>query len=513
MASRETTPDGGSAPSAPVRRAAAVAALAEEPTTGLFPAPAPSATPSAGPDPDSDSDSEPDGASSTAVATVSGRTAAPSSSAASSESAAAPVTPTPTSSTAPAASATASTTAAAPATGSRGGEPAETNASGAGAADGAARTRAGTMAAVRARFATATRTAGPGSGAGANSEGTPPGRPNKPLIAAAVLGGLVLVAVPFLISGSDEKPRKSAAGNASDGNPMNPDGVGPGLVPGEERLAVPGGAKGGTARPGAGAGGAGGVRFGNGPVPAAGLGPVAGPRDGGIAPPSGNGAAKPGGTTTPGKAPGTPTGKAAAKPEQKPPAAPGGKTPPKSNPAKQTPAAPPPAPPAAATYSHLIGLGCDTPGFATGDYYVDKNEGWLKHWGSTKSHGCNGLFYSLPMSGSSTSDGIWAQWKFTTGRVEKGLCSVEVFIPDVGDNDYVGGTPAHYTVYRAFAQKSSNRLGTFTINQPSRRGQWVPAGTYRISGGKISVVLDNRGSGADNRHAAAAPVRVDCTAS
>ncbi|QCS09587.1 hypothetical protein CRV15_28460 (plasmid) [Streptomyces clavuligerus] len=383
-------------------------------------------------------------------------------------------------------------------------------------------TRAGTLSAVRARLATAARASGPGSGRNEDSGETPPGRPNKPLIAAAVLGGLVLVAVPFLVSGSDEEKPRSSVAEGPGGSPMDPDSIGQGLVPGEERVAAPGAAKGAPARPGAAPAGAprpGGPPALTAPGP---LGPVPGPQDGGLPVPgtgTGAGAPKPGGAPAD-EAPGAPDrktpGTRAPAPDKKPPAKPAEPakpaTPKPAKPAKPAPAVPPPAP-APATFSHLIGLGCDTPGFATGDWYVDKNEGWLKHWGSTKSHGCNGLFYSMPMSGSSTSDGIWAQWKFYTGKVQKGLCAVEVFIPDVGNNDYVGGTPAHYTVYQAFSQKAKNVVGTFRINQPSRLGQWVSAGTYRIGGNKISVVLDNRGSGADNRHAAAGPVRVNCTAS
>ncbi|MEU3603085.1 hypothetical protein ABZ714_30900 [Streptomyces sp. NPDC006798] len=551
MASRETTPDGGSGPGTSVRRAAAVAAPAQEPATGLFPAPA--TTPATAPASTSASAStsteaerpstgtgtgtgtgrkvvDPDGTSSAAVPTTSGVTAAP---AASTASPTTPTTPTrsaasaETPSTVPAPAPPGAVTAgasAAPGTTTSGGS------EGAARAGGATGTRAGAMSAVRARLATAARAAGPGSGAGSggNAEGSEPGRPNKPLIAAAVLCGLALVAVPFLISDSEEKPRKAAAKGA-DGSPMNTDPLGQGLVPGEERLAVPGGAKGGPAVPGK-SGAAGGRGPGTGPARGPGLaglsglpglGPVAGPQDGGIALPPGSAGGPASGGGPAAKAPAAPgkkspatnpgTGSAGTKnPGTKTPTAPATKTPAKSNPPKTSPTTPPAAP---ATYSHLIGLGCNTPGFATGDWYEDKKEGWLKHWGSTKGNGCNGLFYSMPMSGSSKSDGIWAQWKFSTGKVEKGLCAVRVYIPNVGDNDYVGGTPAHYTVYRAFTQKSSNQIGTFRINQPSRLGQWVDAGTYRISGGKISVVLDNRGSGADNRHAAAAPVRVDCTAS
>ncbi|MER6094557.1 hypothetical protein ABT154_01545 [Streptomyces sp. NPDC001728] len=334
------------------------------------------------------------------------------------------------------------------------------------------------------------------------------------MIAAAVLGGLVLIGVPFLVSGPDDEPRSSAAG-APPGSSMHPGGPGPGIVPSEQQLAAPGTdrGKGKSGAPVKGPGPDGGT--------GKGLGPIGGIHEPGTGVTYGTGGS---GTSQGPRSPGT--GRRTA-----PPAAGGGTggtaptqggggtkatTPPATKaPPKNQPAAPPPATtaPKPVTYAHLIGLGCGTPGFAVGDMYTDGKEGWLKNWGSTKSYGCNGLFYSMPMSGSSRSDGIWAQWKFTTGSVTKGTCAVQVFIPNVRDMAYVGGTPAHYTVYRAFTQSSTNTIGSFEINQPSHLGQWVSAGRFPVSNNKISVVLDNRGSGADNRHAAAAQVRVDCTAS
>ncbi|MFE5792133.1 hypothetical protein ACFQ8C_06070 [Streptomyces sp. NPDC056503] len=335
------------------------------------------------------------------------------------------------------------------------------------------------------------------------------------MIAAAVLGGLVLIGVPFLVSGPDDRPR-SAAAAAPPGSSMHPGGPGPGIVPSEQQLAAPGAGKGkGKSEApvkapgpdggrGKGLGPIGGihesgtdVRDGNGGTGRRTAPPVQGRGTGGTTPAQGRGTggtapAQDGGET---KATTPPTTKA---PVQNP------------APTTQPPVTTAPRP---ATYAHLIGLGCETPGFAVGDMYTDGKEGWLKDWRSTKSYGCNGLFYSMPMSGSSRSDGIWAQWKFTTGSVTKGTCAVQVFIPNVRDLSYVGGSPAHYTVYRSFTQSSANSVGSFEINQASHLGQWVSAGRFPVSDNKISVVLDNRGSGADNRHAAAAPVRVDCTAS
>ncbi|MFJ8229832.1 hypothetical protein ACIQ9E_07705 [Streptomyces sp. NPDC094448] len=512
MAPRETTPDGGNTPDTSVRRAAAVAPLAQEPAAGLFPtatataaaaaavaatpdAPAPAAAPPAAGEPGSS-------AARSAAAPAAGE----------------PAAGVPTVSGAPAASGTTAAASAPAPAAAAGAEPGTRAAAG---------SRTGAVSAVRARLATATRAAGPGSGSGSGTgtgaDGTPPGRPNKPLIAAAALGGLVLIAVPFLISEtseSDEK-RKPAVAEGPRGSLMNPDGSDPGLVPGEERLDAPGSVKGSPARRGVtpAAGGTSGAAGGGSPA----LAPVPGPQEAGAPLPGAAGSAGTGTAVGPAtgtggkKAPAAPAAAVnpkapATTPAKKPPAVPGTKAPATNTPSKSGPAAKPPAP-AAVTYSHLIGPGCDTPGFAAGGRYDSKGKDrWRGSRGSTTGYGCSGFYFSVPMSDRSTDDS-WAQWKFTTGKVTKGVCAVQVYIPNVRNITYVGGSPAYYTVYRAFTQKSSNVLGTFSLNQTSHLGGWVNAGSYRISGGKISVVLGNRGSDSGNRHAAAAPVRVSCTAS
>ncbi|MGV9316937.1 hypothetical protein ACWDR0_32880 [Streptomyces sp. NPDC003691] len=530
MASRETNPDGGNAPDTSVRRAAAVPGLAQEPTTGLFPAGAAVAA-AAAPAPAAAPETAASAATGAAAAGSTGATGSSSGStgsgAAVGRPAAAPAAEEETTTAVPTVSgaASGSATPAAPETTATA-TPAASTAAPAAATGGAAaaRTRTGAVSAVRARIATATRSAGPGSGAGAGAgaDGTPPGRPNKPLIAAAALGGLVLIAVPFLISGSDEEKRKPVVAEGPAGSLMDPDSDDPGLVPGEEKIQAPGAAKGVAGSKGVTpATGTTGARAG-GPGP---LTPVPGPQEAGAPLPGVAGGTGTGGAAGPGagtgtggqKAPGTPAGagnpKSPAGPAKQPPAAPGTKTPPVKTPTKSTPAAKPPPPPAPATYSHLVGPGCDTPGFAaTGRYDKKGKDRWRGGRGSTTGYGCNGFYFSVPNSDRSTDDST-AQWKFSTGKVTKGVCSVQVYIPNVKDITRVGGNPAYYTVYRAFTPKSGNVLGTFSIRQTSHLGNWVNAGSYAISGGKLSVVLGNRGSDTGGRHAAAAPVRINCTAS
>ncbi|WP_167828434.1 hypothetical protein, partial [Streptomyces palmae] len=387
--------------------------------------------------------------------------------------------------------------------------PAKTSSTGtAPAAAPQARTAAAAATATAAEAAQATRTAAESTAearlaaaadsapAGRRTAVLPLGRPKKPMIAAAVLGGLVLVGVPFLVSGPDHKSQNSSTERPA-GSRLNPDGSGDGLIPGEQRVAATGPAKGKGGEKGER------QRHGKGGGPG-GTGTAHDGSDLGGIHESGTTSGKDGSRTGSSKEkdPGKESDKKTT----------GSDAPAQDQPTSPTKKAPPAQGQAPVTYSHLIGPGCNTPGFAVGDMYTDGDEGWRGSRGSTTGYGCSGFYYSMPMSGANYSDGIWAQWKFTTGSVEKGTCSVQVYIPNVRDLSYVGGTPAHYTVYKYFAQSSSNKVGSFEINQPAHLGQWVSAGTFPISANKISVVLDNRGSGADNRHAAAAPVRVECKA-
>lgn len=319
----------------------------------------------------------------------------------------------------------------------------------------------------------------------------PLGRPGKPLIAAAVAGGLVLVGVPFLISGlsgsGDDTSPPSALAPA--GSRMGPDGSGPGFVPGRQN--APGDK-----------------------LPKSDGKPSAGSGTGG----SGTGRAATGGVHEAGtKSLATGTGEVAKDAKAGKHAAPSAS---KSSAAKDSSGKPADKPvssqqerAAAVTYSHFIGPGCDTPGFATSDQWRDSNRGWRGSSGSQTSYGCSGFYYSVPLSDSTTKSTGYAQWKFPTGSVTKGTCQVSVYIPNVKDLSYVGGNPAHYAVHRYFQAKPSTQIDTFEIDQPSHLGQWINAGTFPVSTGKISIVLDNRGKTSGNRHAAAAPIKVKCTAS
>lgn len=68
-----------------------------------------------------------------------------------------------------------------------------------------------------------------GAGANSHAEGEPPGRrPKKPMLAAAAIAGAILIAVPFLVAGQDDRePERTRTQNAA------------GTVLGSERSAVP----------------------------------------------------------------------------------------------------------------------------------------------------------------------------------------------------------------------------------------------------------------------------------
>ncbi|MFE9850493.1 hypothetical protein ACFYPN_17000 [Streptomyces sp. NPDC005576] len=483
MATSESAAAGAQSgtPGSPVPRAAAVTVLAEEPSTGLFPA-----KPAAG--------AAPAPAAGGTPATVSG-SAAPAATEGGGRSGMEE----------PLRAAAEEQPGAGTETEER--PEAETEpeaAPAAGSAVPAAATAAATSTAASAKSATAKATAAATGGAtGTRRTGVLPlGRPGKPLIAAAVAGGLVLVGVPFLISGLSGSGDNSSTPTALTpaGSRMGPDGSGPGFVPGRQnapgdnRQKSDGKPAAGSA---AGSSGTGGSGTGGAATDALHETGTKGLPAGSTAKPRSTGTESTGTEST---GSGKDTGSAPAD------------APAATQDSAAKPVAPPQKPVAAVTYSHFIGPGCDTPGFATSDQYRDGLKGWVGSTGSQTSYGCSGFYYSVPLSNSTTTSTGYAQWKFPTGSVTNGTCQVSVYIPNVKDISRVGGNPAHYAVHRYFQAKPSTQIGSFDIDQPSHLGQWINAGTFPVSTGKISVVLENRGKTSGNRHAAAAPVKVNCTA-
>lgn len=137
-------------------------------------------------------------------------------------------------------------------------------------------------------------------------------------------------------------------------------------------------------------------------------------------------------------------------------------------------------------------------------------------WGTNSAggftgSGCNGKYWSVPMSGDANKDdgSNWVRWTFNVSSV--GSCDIAVYVPDNGNVQQVGGNPTYYTV-----NNGNGGIGSFSISQVNSTGQWVDEGRFPYSG-SLSVTMHSRGqdwnnSGKTNAHHAADAVRATCTA-
>ncbi|MER5963499.1 hypothetical protein [Streptomyces sp. NPDC002057] len=356
----------------------------------------------------------------------------------------------------------------------------------------------------------------------------PAKRLSKPMIAAAATSGVVLMGVPLLFSqlgggsGPGPVPPRPTGYNQADGGS---DGFVPGVDTPEKGSSLPG-----AAAPGAATGGHGG-----GPEPAnnplaksaAGLGAGAGVGSVGLGPSAtqspgtggGSGDSRPSAGQTPG------TGRTSAPGGSRPTSGPttGARPSPTPTRSRETVSTPQktPAPPAKAQYSAVAGPACAGSGasFSYNGWYTDGKEGWQRYGsGGYVGSGCNGGFFSLPMSGSASKDaGHSLRWTFRTGAVTSGTCQVSVHIPNNSDIKAVGGKPSYYTVH-AGATGNDPILRSFTVNQASSRGLWISAGGVSVTRGLLTVKLHDRGvdwSGSKRTYAhhAGDAARVQCTSS
>lgn len=113
-----------------------------------------------------------------------------------------------------------------------------------GTAPGAASTGTTTSSAARSSAAAATRSGearGEAAGQAAAGGETPSRRPSKPMLAAAGLGGTILIGIPFLFMAlpGDDKPASSASQLSSDS--LSPDDTNAGGPPGRYAPAAPSG--------------------------------------------------------------------------------------------------------------------------------------------------------------------------------------------------------------------------------------------------------------------------------
>ncbi|MFE3501150.1 hypothetical protein [Kitasatospora sp. NPDC059160] len=347
----------------------------------------------------------------------------------------------------------------------------------------------------------------------------------KPMVAAAVIAGLVLVGVPLGIAGfggdgpgtpgADGPPPAGFSAPDGGGNGYVPGADAPGNPPGDQPLqpgqpaepgqpgqpagaqpgegaVVPAAAAAGAALPGIAAG------QGTPGTDHAAAGAPAAPQGGGqnTAQNSGQGAGQ-------GAGQGSGQGGGAPQTQPQPPAKAQQPAPP---PDKPTQPAPPPAP----IYHGVAGPGCGgSTSMQQNGWYDDGQKGWRKNSGGYSGDGCSGGFTSMPMSGAANKDDSSNSvvWTFNTGSLTTGSCRLSVYVPNNGDIKAVGGAPTYYTVQGQ----------SFNVNQTSSRGQWVPAGTFPLSGGRIAVVMHSRGqdwvgdSVKTYAHHAASAVKADCT--
>ncbi|MFD9335099.1 hypothetical protein ACFWBF_11940 [Streptomyces sp. NPDC060028] len=354
----------------------------------------------------------------------------------------------------------------------------------------------------------ATATA-PESAAGGASTGQGVGRIPKPVVAAALVGGLVLVGLPLVLSqlggggpahGPDAPPpagmNRPAGGPEGfvpgfddRGNPVPPQGLQAGAPsPGQNDPNSAGGTQGGlpNAENAAGAG-------------QGGTSAQGGPGSPGGAGSNGSGGSGGSGSGTSG---GAGNGASGGGGDGRPPAA-------------------DPAPPAAAkTYQAVAGAGCQGSGtgYSQNGWFDDGQAGWKTYGsGGWNGDGCKGSFTAIPMSGAAGKDnGNYALWTFRTGPVSSGRCKVSVYVPNSKDIKAVGGNPAYYTVQNSLSP-GSGTIDSFTINQHSNYGSWVNGGTYDVRNGQLAVKLHDRGQDwvgntETYAHNAASAVRVSCTA-
>ncbi|MFJ9443421.1 hypothetical protein ACIRRH_16340 [Kitasatospora sp. NPDC101235] len=362
-------------------------------------------------------------------------------------------------------------------------------------------------------------------GEGAVDPGPRPGRVSRPMIAAAVAVGLVLVGTSVVVTriGGNDPKRGPAQADVPPGYGQGGGDGGNGYVPGFDEHggtaggAAPDGQPGlpipltdGSAAPsqgdqaasapnGTGAGGAGTAA-----------------RPGGVANPAAGGGSSIGGADRSQGGSGSVAGGSAAGGAGGGGANPAPSQPAPNQPAPNHPAPQQPAPPAAAKppapVTVIAGPYCTGGGvYKTNGWFDQGAKGWRNNSGGYSGDGCNGTYASMPMSGDANKDdsGNSVVWTFTVDKVAS--CTLSVYIPASGDVKQVGGNPSYYTV-----QSGGGQVGSFSINQTASRGSWVNQGPFSYRG-PISVTLHSRGldwSGSTETYAhhAAGAVRATCTA-
>ncbi|GAB3141983.1 hypothetical protein GCM10027290_15600 [Micromonospora sonneratiae] len=169
------------------------------------------------------------------------------------------------------------------------------------------------------------------------------------------------------------------------------------------------------------------------------------------------------------------------------------------------------------TFTEVGGYHCSataTRGFRHSGWYKDGKEGWYAVGsGGWASNGCEGHYAAMPMSGAKSKDdsGVYGEWWFAVGTASR-TCAISTYVPTTTDDRNVAGNPATYQVRDT---EGGPVRATYTINQRTNRGRWVASGTYAVTGGRIVIRSVNRGidwddSGPTLEHIAVAQIRVTC---
>jgi hypothetical protein len=144
------------------------------------------------------------------------------------------------------------------------------------------------------------------------------------------------------------------------------------------------------------------------------------------------------------------------------------------------------------TVSLVTGPGC--PGLAGGGYSA-QGSGASSGWGGNGSggwggDGCNASMQSMPMTGDAANGANRAVWSFGSGTAGFASCAVSVYVPWDGKATDTGGTAAEYQVSEGAADTT---VASFTVNQNTTHGQWVPLGTVNVAGATVKLRLLDHG--------------------
>jgi hypothetical protein len=223
--------------------------------------------------------------------------------------------------------------------------------------------------------------------------------------------------------------------------------------------------------------------------------------------------------------PNTPVQQPAAGPAAQAPAVPA--SPAAQQPQQGAPNAPAaqPAAPAKPTYTAVAGPNCSdgSTGFLGKDAdFTLGIGGWLRSsQGGYSGDGCDGTYYSEPMSGSAnsydkTQGALW-HWNFGS-MFDSASCRLSIYVPNNSNIQYVGGNPTQYYLFGQDYEYGMNvaPISTFSLTQVGNLGQWLDGGTFGVSSGQVTLKMVNTGidytSSTSHAHDAAAAARLTCQA-